>query len=318
MKVIYGIGKLKSKRLPNPVVTLGVFDGVHRGHLRLLSSTLKKARILKGVSVVVTFYPHPQSELSLYSLEHRLRLFRKLKLDLCVVVKFNKSLSGISPHRFVKDLLVKMIHPAYVIVGENFRFGKGAAGTAAILKEFSRKYGFRLKVLSVSRFKGRPISSSYIRRLIRQGELRLAERLLGRPVSLLGEVRKGFRIGRGLGFPTANLMPNHEVLPAPGVYLARALIKKKIWAGICYIGTKPTFFKRRKNAEIFVEIHIFRFRTKIYGDKIEVQFLKKLRGQRKFRSPEQLQAQIRKDVRIARQASKRIKSLSNMPQYIRF
>jgi riboflavin kinase/FMN adenylyltransferase len=318
MKVIYGLGRLKSKKFLKSAVTLGVFDGVHIGHLRLLRHTLKRARASGGLSIVVTFYPHPQEELSLYSLEHRLRLFAKIKIDLCIVLKFTKYLSRIAPHRFIRDILVRRINPAYVFVGENFRFGKDAAGSAKTLKKFSQKYGFKLKVIPVSKFKGRTISSTYIRKLITHGRLRFAQRLLTRPVSILGDVKKGFKIGSRLGFPTANLLPDHEVLPPRGVYISRTVINKKVFPGVCYIGSKPSLTSFGKKPRIYVEIHIFNFKDRIYGEKIEVQFLGKIRDEARFASLDNLKKQVEKDIKIARSYFQAIKSLSKKPQHIRF
>ena len=318
MKVIYGLGRLKSKRFLKSAVTLGVFDGLHIGHLRLLQHTRKFARALGAQSIVVTFYPHPQNELSLYSLEHRLRLFAKIKIDLCIVLKFTKYLSQITPDKFIRDLLVRRVNPAYVFVGENFRFGKDAAGNAKTLKKFSQKYGFKLKVIPVSRFKGRTVSSTYIRELITRGKLQLPQRLLTRPVSILGEVRKGFKIGSRLGFPTANLLPDHEVLPPRGVYVSRAVINKKVFEGICYIGSRPSLSSFGKKTRIFVEIHIFNFKGRIYGKKIEVQFLDKIRDEVRFSSLDNLSKQVEKDIKIAYSYFSAIKSLSKKPQYIRF
>lgn len=312
MRVIFGLGKDRIKKNYNSVVTIGVFDGLHRGHLKLLKETLRYARRLKGKSIVITFHPHPQKESSLYSLKHRLRLLDKLGIDICIVLKFTKYFSRISAEEFVKDLIIKIIYPNYIIVGENFHFGRSARGTPLILKRFAKTQGFKLKVIPVVKFKSKVVSSTYIRRLITEGRLKEAERVLSRPVTILGTVVRGTRLGRLLGFPTANIYPHHEVLPPSGVYIARAYLKNKTLKGLCYIGTRPTLGRPKdKNAHTHIEMHIFNFDQKLYGRELEIQFLKKIRGDKKFDSLQLLRCQIKKDVGLAEDFLNRLKSLHN-------
>jgi riboflavin kinase/FMN adenylyltransferase len=299
MKVIFGLRRFK--KVARPVVTLGVFDGLHRGHLKIISRAVRTARRIKGKSVVVTFYPHPQAQKSLYSLKHRIRLLREQGVDICVVIKFTGAFSRISAAEFVENILVEKIRPLYVYVGENFTFGRGGLGGAEALKRYSHTYAFKLKVFSPARSGARPISSTAIRSLIRGGDLTRAGRLLGRRVSVLGKVTSGSGIGRTLGFPTANITPHHEVLPPPGIYAARVSLNNKFFAGACYIGSKPTLKRRYRAAApaVHIEVHIFDFRRNIYGKELEVEFIKKIREDRKFSSREALVKRISKDVFLA-------------------
>lgn len=302
MKVIFGIGKIKPFR--RAVVTLGVFDGVHRGHLKILKALIRQAKRIKGESVVVTFNPHPQSEFNLYSLEHRLRFFKQIGINACIVINFTAAFANIQPDQFIKNFLIKKIRPRYVFIGRNFTFGKSGKGNPSVLKAYSDKYNFRINVFSLFRLKGKAVSSTYIRRLILLGRISDASRLLGRPVSILGEVIRGKRLATVLGFATANLRTKHEVLPPAGVYLARIIIHQKKFYGLCYIGTRPTFKNRKKSKSLRkgstqIEVHILGFNKNIYGKELEVQLLKKLRGEQTFPSVGSLARQVRKDIRTA-------------------
>lgn len=279
------------KKFIRPVVALGVFDGVHRGHRMILESAVDKARRIRGTSIAVTFWPHPQKQQSLYSLEHRLRLLGGMGVDVCIVIEFNKEFSLTGAEDFILHVLVEKIGAKYIYVGKNFRFGMGAKGTAATLKKASQKYGFTLKAFSVLKSGGSPISSTLIRKLISEGKLAAAQNLLGRAVSILGTVIKGESWGRKLGFPTANINPHHEVVPPPGIYAVRVIFNQKKFEGACYIGSRPTFLRQGKR----IEVYIFNFNKNIYRKYIEVQFVKKIREDKKFASPLLLSRQIKKD-----------------------
>jgi riboflavin kinase/FMN adenylyltransferase len=214
MKIIFGLKKIKKFR--KPVVALGVFDGVHRGHINILKSAVAKARRIKGTSVVLTFWPHPQKEESLYSLAHRLKLVGGLGIDAAIVIRFNPAFARISAEDFIKNILIKKIGAEYIYVGKNFRFGKNAKGDFKLLEKLSRVYNFQLKLFAVIRTKHQSVSSTYIRQLIKGGNLQAAQKLLTRPVSVFGTVIKGASLARSLGFPTANINPHHEVLPPSG------------------------------------------------------------------------------------------------------
>lgn len=295
MKVIYGLNGIK--KFKKPVVALGVFDGVHRGHRKILTAVAKKARNIKGTSMVLTFWPHPREEESLYSLEHRLRLIGGLGIDACAVINFNKNFAKISAVDFVKNILFKKIGAHYVYVGNNFRFGQEASGDLATLEKLSKEYNFKLSAFKVSRVKNKPISSTYIRALIKKGDLGFAKKLLTRPVSVLGTVIKGSLIARKLGFPTANINPHHEVIPPSGVYAVRVIFNNRKLNGICNIGIKPTFKTINRQGRIHIELHIFNFNKSIYGKYLEIQFIRKIRDEKKFSSSAALVEQIKKDIK---------------------
>ena len=295
MKVIYGLNRIK--KYNKPVVALGVFDGLHKAHRRILKETVKFARKIKGTSIALTFWPHPQRQESLYSLEHRLRLIREIGIDICIVINFNKRFSKISAEGFVRNILVKKIGVHYLYVGRNFRFGKKAKGNFSTLNKLSHPYRFKVKIFDVIKIKHRPISSTYIRRLITQGDLDAAKRLLNRPVSVYGEVIKGISLAKRMGFPTANIDPHHEILPPSGVYAVRVTLNNKKFQGTCYIGKKPTFLRQKAAS---VEVYIFNFNKNIYGKNLEIHFLTKIRKEKKFKSAQLLAEQIRKDINSAK------------------
>ncbi|MBU1923782.1 MAG: riboflavin biosynthesis protein RibF, partial [Candidatus Omnitrophica bacterium] len=235
-----------------------------------------------------------QKEKSLYSLKHRLRLISELGVDVCIVINFSASFAKMSASNFIAKILVKKIRCRFVYIGENFRFGKFALGDYKLLSIWAKENYFILKIFKVIKSNGRPISSTAIRRLIKGSKIKAAERLLGRRVSVLGSVIRGNRVARGLGFPTANINPHHEVVPPPGIYAVQVIFAAKKYDGICYIGSRPTVCVRKKPVQ--VEVHIFGFHKKIYGRFIEIQFVKLIRVDKKFVSINDLAIQIKKDI----------------------
>jgi len=296
LKIIYGINNIN--KFNKPVAALGVFDGMHRGHREIIKCAVSQARKIKGTSLALTFWPHPQKEGSLYSLEHRLRLIAELGVDVCLVVNFNRAFARISADDFISRILVKKIGVSFVCVGKNFRFGRFALGDHRKLAQNAKKYGFRVKALKVVRFAGRPVSSTVIRRLIKKGKLREAQKLLGRRVSVLGSVIRGSALGRILGVPTANIDPHHEVIPPPGIYAVKIFLSGKLYGGACYIGTRPTI--NSKNRSTRIEVNIFGLHKDIYGKFLEIRFGKLIRPDKKFSSLRALSAQMKKDILACR------------------
>lgn len=292
MKIIYGIKAIK--KFIRPVVALGVFDGLHRGHRYILKAALKEARRIKGTSIALTFFPHPQKQASLYSLEHRLRLIAELGIDVCVVADFSPAFAKTTAADFISKALVKKIGVNFICVGRNFCFGRKASGDYKLLANYAKKYNFGIKICSVLKSKGLAISSTAIRKLINSSRLRDAEKLLGRRVSVLGTVIRGSRFATALGFPTANISAHHEIIPPSGIYAVKVIFSGKNYKGICYIGTRPTFCSRDKTVRI--EVHIFDFHKNIYGRLLEVQFVKLIRQQEKYSCVKELSGQIQKDV----------------------
>jgi len=296
MKIIYGVNNIR--KIKKAVVAMGVFDGIHRGHREILQAAVKKAHGIGGKSVALTFWPHPQQEESLYSLEHRLRLIAELGSDVCLVINFSRNFARIKAEDFIKNILVAKIGAAYVYVGKDFRFGAGAKGDFYLLQKLGKVYGFSAQGFKIIKVNGVAITSTLIRRLIKQGKIKEAERLLARPVSILGTVIKGTKIGRILGYPTANINPHHEVIPAGGIYAVRVFLNNHKFKGACYIGSKSTIGAGAQGVEkkISVEVYIFGFHKNIYGKYLEIQFAKRIRPDKKFPSLALLAKQIKKDV----------------------
>lgn len=295
MKVIYGINKIK--KFGRSVVALGVFDGVHRGHQYVLKSAVKIARRINGTAVALTFDPHPQRAGDISSLEHRLRLIGQLGIEICIVINFNQKFAEIQAEDFAREVLVRKIGAAYILVGKNFRFGRQAGGDVGLLEKLAEFYNFKLKICRQVKMDNQPISSTSIRKLILKGKLNTARRLLGRRVSILGSVIRGASLARRLGFPTANINPHHEVVPPSGVYAVEIVLEGKRFYGVCSIGNKPTLGQEKIQ---HIEVHIFDFCKNIYGKQLEVIFIKKIREQEKFSSLVLLTRQIQRDITFAK------------------
>jgi riboflavin kinase/FMN adenylyltransferase len=290
MKVITDLGSFKLAG--RSVVAIGVFDGVHKAHRRIISAAIRSARLRKAQSVVLTFWPHPQGQASLNSLEHRLRLIEELGADICVVISFTRRFAGISANDFVKDILADRLKAEAVYIGENFRFGKNAEGDVPLLNKLSRLYDFQVRSFGVLKTGQAVISSTLIRKLISSGKLHSAQKLLMRPVSILGTVIKGESLATKLGFPTANISAHHEVLPPAGIYAVRVFFDKQNYPGVCYIGKRPTFSGNKQS----IEVHIFDFKKNIYGFDLEIRFIRQIREEKKFSDPRALIKQIKKDI----------------------
>jgi riboflavin kinase/FMN adenylyltransferase len=276
------------------VVAIGVFDGVHRAHRVIISSAVAFARRTGATSVVLTFWPHPQGQQSLYSLEHRIRIIAALGADVCVVARFDRRFARMAAAAFIKEILVDALRASAVYVGENFRFGKDARGDSALLQKYSAQFHYALKIFRVLKSHRRVISSTAIRRLIVEGKLYEAASLLEHPVSILGRVGRGDSLATRLGFPTANIDPQHDIVPPAGIYAVRIVWKGRQFKGVCYIGNRPTF--KARNAERSIEVHIFDFHRRIYGQPLEIAFVKKIRNERKFSSTPALIKAIKKDI----------------------
>lgn len=307
MRIITNLS-LPGKKLKNPVVAIGIFDGIHRGHKKLLRRVIEAARLIKGTSVVVTFDPHPSNILDmigaaplLVSLKHRLHLIAAEGIDAAYVLNFNKTLARYTAPEFVKKILVKKIGARAVIIGSDFRFGKDKKGDIGLLESMGKKFGFSVEEVPLFGVGPKPVSSTRIRGLISSGRLKEASRLLGRPVSVLGTVIRGSKRGRILGYPTANINPHHETIPPSGVYAVYAMFNKKRYKGILNIGFRPTFNKdhRPPQKEPVIEVHLFGFDKGIYGKDIEVIFTRKLREEKRFSGREALVKQIRIDEHAA-------------------
>jgi riboflavin kinase/FMN adenylyltransferase len=300
MKVIYGIGKAKDI-FKNAVLAIGVFDGVHIGHQKLIKAAVQKAKSLGGPAVVMTFSPHPVQVLRpdnylpfIVSLPQRLRLIEQLGVAACVVVRFTRKFSQLTPQQFIKRYLIGHIRPREIFVGDDFCFGKNRGGTVEYLKEAGREYGFKVNAVAPVRGGRKKVGSSRVRQLIAEGKLYVAKRFLGRDVSVVGRVVKGEGRGRTLGFPTANIYPQNKVLPPVGVYAARVVVGGEKFNGMANVGRRPTF-KGTEGEDVNIEVHIFQFQKMLYGKEITVEFIKRVRQERVFSSKEKLVAQLKRD-----------------------
>lgn len=304
MKRIFTRGTLAHK-LKASVAAIGVFDGVHRGHQKVIRRAVAEARRLGVTSVVVTFDPHPVAVLHpdrflpyIMTLEHRLSLIESLGVDMCVVIKFDKRFSAQPPERFVHHFLSAQLNVRKVIIGRDFHFGRGRKGSVPLLKSLGKASGFSVEQINIIKNINKNIKSTYIKKLISDGDLPCLKHFLSRPYSFLGEVEKGDARGRRLGYRTANFKKENVVILPSGIYFVRAYIHKKIRYGLCYIGRRPTF--KRAGARLIQELHLLDYTGNVYGQKILVEFLKKLRDDRRFSDERELALQIASDVAKAR------------------
>jgi riboflavin kinase/FMN adenylyltransferase len=313
LDTVFGINKKIEKKLNWPVVTLGVFDGVHLGHQKVIQETINLANKKNGESIILTFGRHPKSFLSqkqqscITSLEHRLVLFEQLGVDISIVLKFDEKIAEISAEDFIAKIIHEWLGAKVVVLGFNCSFGKDRRGDASMVCNFAEKYGFEVVVCEPVEFEGEITSSTAIREKIIQGDLQKAKGMLGRRVSVFGTVIKGDGRGMELGFPTANLNLHHEIKPPSGVYATKAFMDGREYNAITNIGTCPTFEKNTYDNEPLVEVHIIDFNESIYGKDLEVQFLYKLREETKFENADELKRQLERDkMRFANRHFKKV------------
>ena len=317
MELVLGIDKIK-KRHRDGILALGTFDGVHLGHQKVIKSLKRRANKLKKKSIVLTFDIHPLKTVNptkcpplLTPKEEKIKLIQDLGIDLLMLANFDKKFSSLSPEKFVKDILVDRLGVKEVFVGKDFIFGGGGMGNITFLKNRSKKYGFGVRIIPPEKVGKSTISSTKIRELIKEGRVKKAALLLGRPYTLYGRVVHGESRGRELGYPTANIRPHYEVIPSDGIYLGKIRIKSKNWNGLLNIGVQPTFHKGLglvskgeqgviRGQKRVIEAHIFDFNQKIYGQEIKISFLEKMRDEITFKNSESLKNQIKKDIDKAR------------------
>ena len=288
----------------NPVLTIGNFDGVHLGHQRIFQLVKEKAREIGGESIVFTFEPHPAAVLApklkpllITPLEEKLRLIEDQGMDITICANFSEEFADQKPEDFVKKILYDQIKIRQLFVGHDYTFGKNRRGNIALLKEFGRMLGFNVEVVEAVRVEGMVVSSTRVRELIQKGEMREAAKLLGRNYLLIGQVIRGHGRGsRKLGFPTANLRPAGVLYPKPGIYAVLAIYEGKRYAGVANLGWNPTF----QDQKFSIEVHMLNFHQEIYGHRLRVEFVERLRDEVLFCSPEELIAQIKKDIARAK------------------
>lgn len=291
-----------------PVLTIGNFDGLHRGHVALLQSVVKTASQKGGTALVLTFDPHPITVLSpatplrlLTTMEEKLARFQEAGIDEAFCIPFDTDFAALTPEEFVFKILRDQIGVRELFVGEQFAFGAGRSGRMADLMRLSKPAGFHVHGVAPVRVEGEIVSSTRIRTMIQGGEVGRAARFLGRLYELAGTVIHGEHRGRGLGWPTANIrLPEHRVIPPDGVYATTAVWKAQRLDSVSYVGTRPTF----GNGERLLEVYLLDEQIQLYGQEIRVRFVERLRGDQAFDTAEELSRQIDQDVGHARDVLK--------------
>ncbi len=304
MKIIRGVKNLV-ERFPNPVLTLGNFDGMHLGHQAIFKKVVERARELGGTSIAFTFEPHPLKVLAperspklLNTFHGKMKLFAATCVDVVICANFTRAFADQHPEDFARDVLHKQIGVREVYVGYDYAFGKGREGSIESLKQMGRTHGFGVGVIEPVRVNEAVVSSSAVRDMIANGQVEDSAQLLGRWYAIEGEVVHGSRRGRSLGFPTANLKTSNELIPAFGVYAVLARVDGRTLKGAASIGIRPTF----DAGPVSIEVFLFEFEGDLYGKDVEVVFVKRLRGEKKFPDADALVSQIRADVQDARTA----------------
>lgn len=288
------------------VVAVGVFDGVHLGHLRLLHQLLEMASAIGGMPTVVTFANHPDQILHgkapplICSVQHRLRLLRRSGVLRLVLLEFEPRLQNLTAREFAKELLVEKLRTRGLLLGYDSALGKDRQGTPQHFRDLGSEFGFQVATGAPFEIDGEPVSSTKIRQAIADGDLARARQYLGRFPGALGKVEHGSARGRTLGFPTANVALTSGALPPSGVYAVEAVLDGTTYAAVANLGTRPTF----DNGKSSLEVHLLDFDEDLYGRELEVTFRQLLREERKFDGPDELKAQIAKDIQAARDCLK--------------
>ena len=285
------------------VLTLGVFDGLHLGHQLIMRTVVERARETGAVPTVITFDPHPRAVLHpesapplLQTLDQKVEGFGVLGIEQTIVIRFDQEFSQIKAEDFLTDVVKDRLHAKEVYLGRGFAFGHNREGNIELLRRVSAELGFLADEVPEVQFRSQRVSSSKVRKLLLEGRVNLARRLLGRPYGVEGRVERGAERGAGLGFPTANLRPHNRVIPRNGVYVTGALIDGQWRRSVTNVGLRPTF---TVDTEPSVETFVINWAGDLYGDVVRVRFLHRLRDERKFASLEELKAQIHQDLKRA-------------------
>ena len=303
MQILNDLEALSQAAYVNPVLALGNFDGVHLGHRAIFRQVRARAQAIQGTGMVFTFDPHPSRLLRpdlapplLTTFEQKMRLIAAEGVEVGLRVPFTDAFAQQPPEAFIQEVLCGAIGARELVVGYDFRFGHRRAGTVEYLQDAAATYGYRVTVVSAISVAGLTVSSSNIRALIQRGDVEEASRLLGRYYAIEGPVVEGFRRGRTIGFPTANVQPINEIAPQTGVYAVRAAWREASFDGVANVGYNPTF----GNDALSVEAHLFDFQADVYGETLRVEFVRKIRDERKFDSIDALVEQIGRDADAAR------------------
>ena len=295
-------------KVPNAIVTIGTFDGVHLGHQAILKDMVKTAKEIGGETVVITFYPHPRQVLNINAAnlrfittqEEKLQLLEKSGVDNVVVVNFTKEFSRVSSEDFIRDYIIEHINPVKLVIGYDHHFGNNRMGDFSLLSEMQNKYNFKVQRIEAHDVENIAVSSTKIRHSLQQGDVNRANALLGYQFSYIGKVVSGNKIGREIGYRTANIEVEKEfrLIETSGVYATYVDYEGKEYKSMTYIGKKPTI----NNDEIEnIEVHLFDFDGDLYDKEIKVRFVKRVRGEQKFESLDALKKQIQIDEKNIRE-----------------
>jgi riboflavin kinase / FMN adenylyltransferase len=304
MEVIRGSQNIPES-LKGAFVTIGNFDGVHLGHRFIFRRLVEEAHREGRPAVAISFDPHPKMVLHperrpfylITTPEEKSRHLASLGIDAFILIPFSAEYARTSAEEFVREILWERLRIRRILIGHDYTFGRGRQGNEAFLTEAGRRLGFAVEVMNAFCVGDTVISSTKIREALLAGEVRFATTLLGRPFNLGGPVISGNHRGAGLGFPTANIAPDKELVPNRGVYAVRVLREGKSHNGVLNIGFNPTFADHKQS----VEAHIFDFQQNIYGEFLEILFIERIRGEVRFESPEKLIVQIKRDIDRAKE-----------------
>lgn len=286
------------------VVALGNFDGIHLGHQKLMKRNVEIAKSLNLVPSVLLFKENTkktltQESLYLTSMDDKIEFLSKLGIEDFCILEFDDKFKSLSPLEFIRDILYKKLNTKVVVVGKDYKFGKNASGDVDTLKKYEEEFSYKTEVIDFIYDENEKISSGTIREMIKNSELTKVNEYLDRPYKIRGTVGHGYKRGRTLNFPTANLKVNYDyVIPADGVYLTRVTVKGKSYFGLTNIGTNPTF----ENRERKIETYILDFSDDIYDELVSIEFLEFFRGDFKFNSADELINQMETDKKMAYEA----------------
>ncbi len=290
----------------NPILTIGMFDGVHAGHREILAHLESEKKAYQGESVLLTFWPHPRVFFGkaegfkmLTSLDEKLELLEQTGLDACLVLPFTNEFANLSPEDYITQIIHEGIGARKVIIGYDHKYGKNGSGTFELMQKFAQKLHFELERIDAYSIESKAISSTKVRNALSVGDIKTANSYLTYNYFIDGTIVAGAQIGRTLGFPTANLQLNfsQKMLPTDGVYACYTLVNGEKYASVVNIGTNPTI---QKELPLTIEIHLLDFQGDIYGEQVRVQFVSRLRDEQQFFSREALQEAIKKDIAVAR------------------
>jgi len=304
VKVYYKIKEIET--INNPVVTIGTFDGLHKGHVEILELLKRIARDINGETIIITFHPHPRKVLYpdddtlklLTTFQEKLQLFEDIGIENVLVLAFRQEISELEPEDFVKDILVNAIGSKHLVIGHDHRFGKNRKGDFNTMMHLSEEYDFVVEEIPPFLVQGITVSSTKIRNALTIDiDLQKANHLLGRKYSLNGKVVEGNKNGRKLGFPTCNLYIEdvNKLIPANGVYAAIASVSGNQLNAVVNIGNRPTF----NLTGVVVEAHLLNFDADLYGEELKLEFIERLRDEQKFENLDALKIQIGKDIEVA-------------------